>query len=98
MLLSEIISDSGADCHVFTNCDQALMYLSAGNTCEAVIADHGVPGKLQGTEFIRKVQELWPRVRCVLTSGYDLSTIELPGNCIYLPKPWTPASLLGALG
>ena len=98
VLIADIVTESGTHCHAFTTCDEALQYLLDGNPCQAVITDHGVPGKLQGLDLLVEVQERWPAVHGVLTSGYDLADLTLPPNCVYLPKPWTLIALLAALG
>lgn len=88
-LLAEIVEDFGASCTSFANCDEALTYLATQVRCCTVISDHGVPGQLKGFDFLQIVHARWPLVRCVLTSGYDLSGYEIPGNWTFLAKPWT---------
>lgn len=97
MLLTEIVVESGAECHAFSTGDDAKDFLMAGHRCDALIVDHGLPGETRGADLVIMVNEFWPHVRCVLTSGYDLAELELPGNIVYLPKPWSLASLLGSL-
>ncbi len=97
ILLTEIVAESGAECHAFSTGDDAKEFLIAGHRCDALIADHGVPGRIRGADLVIMVNELWPHVCCVLTSGYDLAELGLPGNSVYLPKPWSLDSLLGSL-
>lgn len=92
-LLAEIVGDFGAVCRAFATCDEALTYLTNDSPCGVVISDHGVPGCLQGFDFLMIVQARWPLVRCVLTSGYDMSEYAIPKHWTYLAKPWTVTSL-----
>jgi DNA-binding NtrC family response regulator len=82
----------------FETADDALMYLlqMQGN-CPLVIADHGLPGQLQGAEFIEMVQSKWPSTPAILTSGYELEPVTVPSSTTYLHKPWSMDQLVTAI-
>ena len=63
--------------------------LKTHGDCALVIADHGVPGQVQGIEFIEMVKGRWPHIAAILTSGYLIESIEVPAQTIYLHKPWS---------
>jgi DNA-binding NtrC family response regulator len=89
-LMVDIVVEIGAKASAFETADDALTYLlQAHDQCRLVIADHGVPGQIQGTEFIKMVKGKWPRIEAILTSGYQLDPASLPSSTIYLHKPWS---------
>ncbi|QCG66972.1 response regulator [Pseudomonas veronii] len=90
MLMVDIVSEIGATVRQFHSADDALTYLlQAHQNCRMVIADHGVPGQIQGTEFITMVKGRWPSIEAILTSGYALDLATIPTGTVYLHKPWS---------
>lgn len=89
-LMEEIVSEVGGDAISFGTADDALSYmLQINEKCRLVIADHGVPGQIQGIEFIEMVKSRWPSVAAILTSGYLIEPQAVPPSSIYLHKPWS---------
>ncbi len=89
-LMTDIIDEMGARTVPFATADDALTYLlEAYGECALVIADHGVPGQVQGVEFIEMVKGRWPHIAAILTSGYLIESTEVPAQTIYLHKPWS---------
>ena len=61
VLMVEILAEIGLHSLDFETADDALIYLmSRSNDCSLVIADHGLPGQLQGAEFIALMKTKWP--------------------------------------
>ncbi|MCX2898734.1 response regulator [Pseudomonas mandelii] len=90
MLLTDIMKEIGAETVAFDTADDALTYLlQANGECPLVIADHGVPGQVQGTEFIQMIKGRWPHIAAILTSGYLIGPETVPADTIYLHKPWS---------
>lgn len=90
MLLIDIMKEIGAETVAFDAADDALTYLlQAHDECSLVIADHGVPGQVQGTEFIGMIKGRWPHIAAILTSGYLIDPEAVPADAIYLHKPWS---------
>lgn len=97
-LMVSILTEIGAEFVAFTTADDALTYLLQTNQrCCLVIADHGVPGQIQGTELIEMVNAKWPVIPAILTSGYLLDPSIVPLGTIYLHKPWSLDSLIIAI-
>ncbi|WP_266094659.1 hypothetical protein, partial [Klebsiella pneumoniae] len=61
-LAADIVADMGMPCRCFSTCDDALVYRLQGAPCYAVIVDHGVPGQIQGVEFLAMHHEHWPDI------------------------------------
>ncbi|PRW86060.1 response regulator [Pseudomonas simiae] len=97
-LMKDIVAELGASALVFETADDALTYLlQAHGQCRLVIADHGVPGQIQGTEFIEMIKGRWPSISAILTSGYLIDPATIPATAIYLHKPWSMEDLLSAI-
>lgn len=97
-LMVDIVEEIGARATAFDTADDALTYLlHAHEQCRLVIADHGVPGQVQGTEFIEMVRGQWPHIAAILTSGYLLDPRSVPASTVYLHKPWSLDDLVLAI-
>lgn len=97
-LMVDILAEIGAKTLAFEAADDALTYLlQAHEECRLVIADHGVPGQIQGIEFIEMVRSRWPSIATILTSGYLIEPTAVPASTIYLQKPWSLDDLVCAV-
>ncbi|UVM50710.1 response regulator [Pseudomonas sp. B21-015] len=97
-LMQDILVDVGAQCVAFSSGDDALIYLLQSDTkCALIIADHGLPGQVQGAELAELVRGRWPEIPIVITSGWTDTFIGLPGATNFLPKPWTLEGLVTAV-
>ncbi|UDU83140.1 response regulator [Pseudomonas sp. HN2-3] len=97
-LMGEIVSEIGAEAVSFVTADDALTHLlQTPDKCRLVIADHGVPGQVQGIEFIEMVNSRWPTIASILTSGYEIEPETVPRGTIYLHKPWSLDELMVAI-
>jgi DNA-binding NtrC family response regulator len=97
-LMMKIIEEVGAKSLAFETADDALTYLlQSQGECRLVIADHDVPGQIQGTEFIEMVRGKWPSIAAILTSGYLIDPASVPPSTIYLHKPWSLDDLIVAI-
>ena len=98
MLMVEILTEIGLQSLDFETADDALVYLlSMPDGCPLVIADHGLPGQLQGAELIEMVKVKWPFTATILTSGYALDPSIVPSTTTYLEKPWSLNDLVMAV-
>jgi DNA-binding NtrC family response regulator len=98
VLMVEILAEIGLHSLDFETADDALIYLlGRSNDCSLVIADHGLPGQLQGAEFIALVKTKWPSIATILTSGYALDASTVPSSTTYLHKPWSMEDLVMAV-
>lgn len=98
LLTVEILSEMGMRCLDFSTADDALSHvLGMSDSCPLVIADQGLPGELQGADFIELINEKWPTTATILTSGYALDPSMVPSSTIYLNKPWSMNDLMMAV-
>lgn len=97
-IMTEILTDLGANTVAFETADDALTHLlEVRGQCLLVVADHGVPGQIQGTEFVEMVRGRWPHIAAILTSGYLICQSAVPAGTIYLLKPWSLDDLVVAV-
>ncbi|MBK3485100.1 response regulator [Pseudomonas sp. A1437] len=98
LLTVDILSEVGMRTLDFSTADEALTHLlSTSDSCPLVIADQGLPGELQGADFIKIIKEKWPTTATILTSGYALDPSMVPSSTIYLGKPWSMTELMMAV-
>ena len=90
MLLEETLAEIGFSSATFDSATSALTHLiSIKGDCSLIIADQGLPGGIQGSEFIRQAKEHWPSIPSILTSGYLIDEQVIPPSTTYLHKPYT---------
>ncbi|MGY2260844.1 response regulator [Pseudomonas sp. SDO55104_S430] len=97
-LTREILCDVGAESVAFSTADDALDYMRESKIrCALIIADLGLPGRVQGAELARLVRERWPDIPVIITSGWTDAVVGLPANTIFLAKPWRVEALVTAV-
>lgn len=90
MLLEETLAELGFSSATFDNAAAALTHLVIiKGECILIIADQGLPGGIQGSEFIRLAKERWPLIPSILTSGYVVDEQVIHPPTIFLRKPFT---------
>jgi DNA-binding NtrC family response regulator len=94
-LMREILCEVGAECVAFATADDALIHMLESDTrCALIIADHGLPGQVQGAELAELVRGRWPEIPVVITSGWTNTFIGLPPATHFLAKPWSLEGLV----
>lgn len=97
-LTADIITELGGECQTFETADDALIrMLKTDGECSLVIADHGVPGEIQGAEFLTMVNARWPTIPTILTSGYRLEVGHKRPSSEYLFKPLSLDELIESM-
>lgn len=65
---------------------------------DVVVSDVSMPNGMSGIELSDHVARLQPRARVILASGFARAQLPaLPGNVIFLPKPYRIPQLLALL-
>jgi CheY-like chemotaxis protein len=80
---------------VAENADIAIGILNTTPGIDLVLSDVSMPGTLNGADLAREVQQRWPAIRILLTTGYaesSLAKIKLPIGIELLAKPYTNAT------
>ncbi|TKJ79219.1 response regulator [Pseudomonas koreensis] len=98
LLMVEILSEIGLQTVDFGTADEALTHvLGMSVSCPLVIADQGLPGDLQGADFIELMKAKSPTTATILTSGYGLDPSIVPSSSAYLDKPWSMDEFMTAV-
>ena len=73
----------------------ALLALEAGDEIHLLFTDVQMPGDLDGLQLARLVQDRWPMIRLLVTSGRPPQSADtLPPGVRFLPKPYGAADVL----
>jgi DNA-binding response OmpR family regulator len=97
-LTREILGEVGAECVAFSTADDALIHMLTSKTrCALIIADHGLPGQVQGAELAELARGRWPETPVIITSGWTDTFIGLPPATHFLAKPWSLEELVMAV-
>lgn len=79
------------------NASSALQILAAGQPIDLVFSDIVMPGEIDGLGLARRIEQDYPKVKVLLTTGYaDAAAAAEPGFPI-LRKPYRLAALGNAL-
>jgi CheY-like chemotaxis protein len=69
------------------NAQEAWSYLQSGNRPDLVFSDVRMPGPYDGLELARRIQDHFPEIKVILTSG-NLGPAQKPAGVLFLPKPY----------
>ena len=99
-IFSSILGRQGHNVHAFSSPEIALEHFRySPNECSLIISDVRMPG-LNGFQLTRKVKELNPNVKVVLTSAFEINMPEFeklfPRSPVdgFLEKPVTSKKLI----
>ncbi|HLH12655.1 MAG TPA: response regulator [Methylovirgula sp.] len=93
-LLVDILREAGFEAQEADCAREALRELAA-RPFDLVMSDIDMPGELDGIDLARHIGGSWPETRVILISGR--SRPALPGDILFLPKPFTAARLIAAV-
>jgi len=96
--IADDLRDAGFDVLEATNADQAIRLLDDNPEVRLMFTDIDMPGTMDGLRLSAVVRDRWPPVRIIITSGKQPpSPGKIPEDGIFLPKPYTPASVVAAM-
>lgn len=67
--------------------DEAWSYLQAGGEADLVFTDMVLPGSMDGNELARRINQAYPAIKMILTSGNRLPTVDVD-YLRFLQKPY----------
>jgi CheY-like chemotaxis protein len=98
MHATEMIEEAGFEVVEASNADEAVTILEVRLDIAVVFTDVQMPGSMDGLKLARAVRDRWPPIHIVATSGFvNVRTEDLPDGGRFLPKPYSPAQIIGAL-
>jgi two-component system, response regulator PdtaR len=78
-----------------TDADTALDLLERYDDIRLVFTDIDMPGSMDGLRLSSVIRDRWPPVRIIVTSGKAAPRASaMPGGSRFLPKPYSPTTLL----
>src|SRR5258708_34375486 len=94
----DMIAAAGFEVLEAGNADEAIEILEARRDITVVFTDIQMPGSMDGLKLARAVRGRWPPIKILATSGHvDVSETDLPDGGRFLPKPYHPMQVTGAL-
>lgn len=92
------MEDAGITSIGATTSDEAMRILRANPAITALVTDINMPGSMDGLKLARWVREQRPAIKIVVTSGKRTPhPYELPEGAVFVPKPFYPQQLMGAI-
>jgi CheY-like chemotaxis protein len=77
---------------------EAIAILESRDDIRVVFTDVQMPGSMDGLRLAALIRDRWPPVELIVTSGQaQPNSDELPERARFLPKPYSDASLVGAI-
>lgn len=94
----ELVNEAGFSAVSAKNADDAIVILESRDDIRVIFTDIDMPGSMDGLKLAHAVRDRWPPVEIIITSGLNFEpTQRLPERGVFLPKPYTPAQIAGAL-
>ena len=100
MIAAELLIDAGHTVIEFSTAADAKAYASVpGNWLTTVVTDINMPGDEDGLHLAALIRATRPQAAVIVTSGrYAALPAGMPDGIGFLPKPWSAAALLQAVG
>jgi CheY-like chemotaxis protein len=94
----DIVKAAGFEPVEAGNADEAIAILESDLNIHVVFTDIQMPGTMDGLKLARFVNDRWPPIKIVATSGrVRLSEDDLPKGGRFLPKPYRPGQIIATL-
>jgi CheY-like chemotaxis protein len=94
-LVADVLEKEGFAVAEAANAENALRVLESRRDINLVFTDIQLPGDLDGMDLVRQVQQRWPHIQMVITSGRTRpSSAEMPNEGRFIAKPYSPQDLV----
>ena len=99
MLGVDVLEEAGYLVIEAANADVALKVLEADpDAISILVTDVHMPGSMDGQGLARLVDQRWPWIRIIVTSGRaHLSSEDVPDHGRFVPKPWVVDAMMKAI-
>ena len=78
--------------------DEAIDQLETHPEISVLFTDIRMAGSMDGVRLAHQAYRRWPPIKIIVTSGLTaIDLASLPDDSIFLPKPYPPEELAGAL-
>lgn len=90
MDVADQLRDEGFIVYEAANADIAVQMLSMYAEIRLLFTDIDMPGSMDGLKLAAAVQDRWPPVKIIITSGrYGMTKPLLPDGSIFFAKPYS---------
>jgi two-component system, response regulator PdtaR len=95
MFMADFLDEAGFKVFEAVNADEALTVLQARPDVQVVVTDIEMPGSMNGLALARTVQEHWPVIAVIVTSGRERpGPDDLSDKVAFLAKPYLPDTVI----
>jgi CheY-like chemotaxis protein len=76
------------------NADEAIVLLDTRPDIALLLTDIKMPGSMDGIRLAHHVRDRWPAIKIIVLSGMlNTQLCQLPGESVFLSKPYHPEAL-----
>ena len=98
MVTADYLREAGYRVVEVSNAAEALKELENTSDVRVLLTDVEMPGGMEGLELAREVQQCWPGIVILVTSGrVRPAWDELPGNIGFFQKPVREQAVVQAI-
>lgn len=99
MWVEDALRDAGHSVSVALNADSAIRMLENDAGIKILFTDIDMPGSMDGLKLASAVRDRWPPMHIIIASGkHRPYSHEMPAQAIFVPKPYLPKDIYGAVG
>jgi CheY-like chemotaxis protein len=95
-MLKEELEDAGYKVVPASDADHAIGVLEARQDIHLVFTDINMPGSMDGLKLAAFVNDRWPPVHIIVTTG-RAKPLTLPPNALFIPKPYLGSNVVAAM-
>ncbi|WP_027171086.1 response regulator [Methylobacterium sp. 10] len=94
----EMLEDAGFIVVEARHADEAWFVLHERMDIGVLFTDVDMPGTMDGVALAERVNDHWPDIRLVLTSGrHRFADREVPDHGLFVPKPYSTDQVIEAI-
>ena len=98
MFISDFLDEAGFKVLEAVNADEATTILRARPDVQVVVTDIEMPGSMNGLELAKVIQDRWPGIGVVVTSGRQRpGPDDLSERVAFLAKPYLPDTVINVI-
>lgn len=95
---ADMIRRAGYEVVEAEHADEAIEILECRLDIRIVFTDVQMPGSMDGLKLAAAIRGRWPPIKIVATSGLTgIGDDDLPSGSRFVPKPYSPAQIVGTL-
>jgi DNA-binding NtrC family response regulator len=98
MFVADFMDEAGFKVIEAVSADEAMTLLQARPDVQAVVTDIEMPGSMNGLGLAKVIQERWPGIGVVVTSGRERpGPDDLSEKVAFLAKPYLPDTVINVI-